>query len=134
MDLTASAWGGLTLLAGALAATLILGYLVWLARHAPPAGSLPRRPVAWPSVDIILPVRNEAEWIEEKLRNLEALRYPADRLRVIVVDGASTDGTADIAREATAAIERYDRLSDGEITTLAEFVAGRVTGLAGGTP
>jgi cellulose synthase/poly-beta-1,6-N-acetylglucosamine synthase-like glycosyltransferase len=107
VDLTASAWGELTLLAGALAATLILGYLVWLARHAPPAGPLPRRPVAWPSVDIIVPVRNEAEWIEEKLRNLEALRYPADRLRVIVVDGASTDGTADIVQAQIARDPRF---------------------------
>jgi len=108
VDLTASAWGELTLLAGALAATLILGYLVWLARHTPPAGPLPRRPLAWPSVDIIVPVRNEAEWIEEKLRNLEALRYPADRLRVIVVDGASSDGTADIVQ---AQIGRDPRFS-----------------------
>ena len=54
-----------------------------------------------------MPVRNEAEWIEEKLRNLEALRYPADRLRVIVVDGASSDGTADIVQAQIARDPRF---------------------------
>jgi cellulose synthase/poly-beta-1,6-N-acetylglucosamine synthase-like glycosyltransferase len=52
--------------------------------------------VAWPTIDVIVPVRNEAPWIEGKLRNLEALEYPAERLRLWVVDGASSDGTADL--------------------------------------
>ena len=80
VELTTFGWGWMALLLGALDVTLVLGYLVWLARHEPAAAAPPRRPSAWPSVDVIVPVRNEAEWIEEKLRNLEALRYPADRL------------------------------------------------------
>ena len=108
MELTAFAWGWLALLLGTLDVTLVLGYLVWLARHEPSAAIPPRRPSVWPSVDVIVPVRNEAEWIEDKLRNLEELRYPADRLRVWVVDGASTDGTADIVQ---AQIERDPRFS-----------------------
>jgi cellulose synthase/poly-beta-1,6-N-acetylglucosamine synthase-like glycosyltransferase len=107
VELTTFGWGGLALLLGALDVTLVLGYLVWLARHEPSAATPPRRPGSWPSVDVIVPVRNEAEWIEDKLRNLEALRYPADRLRVWVVDGASTDGTADIVQTQIARDARF---------------------------
>jgi cellulose synthase/poly-beta-1,6-N-acetylglucosamine synthase-like glycosyltransferase len=104
--------GWLALLVGALEGVLVAGYLLWLARHDPPAGGPPRRPVAWPPVDVIVPVRNEARWIEGKLRNLDALRYPADRLRVFVVDGASSDGTADavaahVARDSRFSLIRF---------------------------
>jgi cellulose synthase/poly-beta-1,6-N-acetylglucosamine synthase-like glycosyltransferase len=53
-------------------------------------------------------VCNEAPWIEDKLRNLEELRYPVEFLRVFVVDGASTDGTPDII---AAHIDRDVRFS-----------------------
>jgi len=46
-----------------------------------------------PKVTVIVPTYNEAETIEEKLENLYAQEYPRDLLEVIVVDGASTDGT-----------------------------------------
>jgi hypothetical protein len=108
VELTTFGWGWLALLLGVLDVTLVLGYLGWLARHEPPPASPPCRPVSWPSVDVIVPVRNEAEWIEDKLRNLDELRYPADRLRVWIVDGASTDGTADIVQ---GQIARDPRLS-----------------------
>ncbi len=107
MELTAFPWGWLALLLGALDVTLVLGYLIWLARHEPPADAPARRPGSWPAVDVIVPVRNEAEWIGGKLRNLETLRYPADRLRVWVVDGASTDGTADIVQAQIAHDARF---------------------------
>lgn len=57
-----------------------------------------------PRVAVIVPARDEALNIEPCLRSLTAQRYPADRVRFIVVDDDSSDGTADIA----AALARED--------------------------
>jgi len=51
-----------------------------------------------PSVTVILPTYQEADVIEAKLANLNSLMYPEDKLEVIVVDSASTDGTLDRCR------------------------------------
>ncbi|MEM4005946.1 MAG: glycosyltransferase [Desulfurococcaceae archaeon] len=52
-----------------------------------------------PQITIIVPTYNEAEVIEMKLQNLNLLKYPEDKLEVIVVDSASTDGTLDVCRQ-----------------------------------
>jgi glycosyltransferase involved in cell wall biosynthesis len=41
----------------------------------------------------VIPVRNEADWIERCLGAVFRQDYPADRIEVIVADGMSTDGT-----------------------------------------
>lgn len=51
-----------------------------------------------PTVTIIVATYNEARNILRKLQNIEELDYPKDKLEVIIVDSASTDGTADLAR------------------------------------
>ncbi len=56
--------------------------------------------VEWnPSVSIIVPTYNEGPVIEKKLRNLAEMDYPTDKIEIIVVDSASSDGTADHARK-----------------------------------
>ncbi|MBL8140007.1 MAG: glycosyltransferase [Acidobacteria bacterium] len=55
-----------------------------------------------PRVDVVVPVYNEAPAIAAKVANLAALTYPADRLRVHVVDGGSSDGTVTLALGAAA--------------------------------
>mgnify|MGYP001772786493 CR=1 FL=1 len=52
-----------------------------------------------PSITIIVPTYNESELIMEKLNNLYSQDYPKSLLKVIVVDSASTDGTADIVEK-----------------------------------
>ena len=49
-----------------------------------------------PRVAVIVPARDEANNIGPCLRSLTAQRYPADRLRFIVVDDDSSDDTAAI--------------------------------------
>jgi hopene-associated glycosyltransferase HpnB len=55
---------------------------------------------AHPTVVAIIPARNEAETIATAVGSLLAQDYPAERLRVIVVDDQSSDGTAALASEA----------------------------------
>ena len=112
MPLIVHEWAWLALPVIALQGVLVLGYLVWLLRDAPGVTPSPSRPARWPRVDVIVPVRNEAAWIEDKLRNVAELRYPVESLRVFVVDGASTDATADIvaahvARDSRVSLVRF---------------------------
>lgn len=51
-----------------------------------------------PLVSVIMPVRDEAEHLAASLGSVLAQDWPAERLEVIVVDGASTDGTPARAR------------------------------------
>jgi cellulose synthase/poly-beta-1,6-N-acetylglucosamine synthase-like glycosyltransferase len=60
------------------------------------------RPVASapiePEVVIVVVVHNEAAGIRAKLESCTAQRYPADRLRILVVSDGSTDGTGEAVR------------------------------------
>jgi cellulose synthase/poly-beta-1,6-N-acetylglucosamine synthase-like glycosyltransferase len=56
-----------------------------------------------PTVTFILPVHNEARRMPEKMRNLLALDYPADKVQILVVGDGCTDGSLERAREAGGA-------------------------------
>lgn len=60
---------------------------------------------------VIVPCRNERRYIASCLDSILATAYPADRIEVLVVDGASDDGTRDVVR-AYAAREPRVRLLD----------------------
>jgi cellulose synthase/poly-beta-1,6-N-acetylglucosamine synthase-like glycosyltransferase len=100
-----------------LAAFLTLAALLWLAvfgylfallaltghRHwrRPP-------PVELPPIAVLMATLNEAAGIDAKLADLARSDYPAGRLRIVIVDGGSTDGTVariEAARAAGAPIE-----------------------------
>ena len=49
-----------------------------------------------PRISIVVPCRNEAGTIVACLESLAANDYPKDRLECLVVDGGSTDGTAEL--------------------------------------
>ncbi len=51
-----------------------------------------------PSITIVIPSYNEAEVIAEKLRNLAFVDYPAEKLKIWVLDDGSTDKTAEVAK------------------------------------
>ena len=71
----------------------------WRADQRLPAACLPL--AVWPAVTALVPARNEAETIAEVVAALLAQDYPG-AFRVVVIDDASTDGTAEVARGASA--------------------------------
>ncbi len=52
-----------------------------------------------PFVSIIIPARNEEQYIGKVLDNVLQQTYPADRMEVLVVDGRSTDRTVAVVKE-----------------------------------
>ena len=54
---------------------------------------------AFPCVDVVIAARNEARRLDQCLESLAAQSYPAELVRIIVVDDGSTDATAEIARK-----------------------------------
>ena len=87
-----------------IALLLTLGYVAWMVYYS----------IGWnrteefnPSthfletnlrVSILVPVRNEAKYIEACLYSLQQQDYPSPWLEVIVLDDHSTDGSADIIK------------------------------------
>jgi cellulose synthase/poly-beta-1,6-N-acetylglucosamine synthase-like glycosyltransferase len=49
-----------------------------------------------PGISFIVPARNEEKCLEAKLRNIEELDYPAEKMEVVMVSDGSTDRTAEI--------------------------------------
>ena len=66
-------------------------------------------PDTWPSVDIIVPARNEAEALPLCLPSLLGQDYPGT-WRVLLVDDHSTDNTAELARGIAARKNAMERL------------------------
>jgi cellulose synthase/poly-beta-1,6-N-acetylglucosamine synthase-like glycosyltransferase len=85
---------------------LSAGWVVWTFVGYPAAlWAVARRrvrPIAHaaiePEVTIVVVVHNEAAGIRAKLESCAAQRYPAHRLRVLVVSDGSTDATAEAVR------------------------------------
>ena len=55
-----------------------------------------------PFVSVLMPVRNEARYIERSLGAVLAQDYPRDKLEVLVADGRSTDTTRDVIARLAA--------------------------------
>lgn len=66
----------------------------------------------WPTASLIIAAHNEEAVLRAKLENALAMDYPAERLDIIVVSDASTDGTDRIAAEFA---ERGVRLHRQEV-------------------
>src|SRR3982074_1122581 len=81
--------------------------LFWLGRERDTTPVL--RPAVPPSVAIVVPAGNEAPTIAASVTTLTAQDYAA--LHLVLVDDDSDDGTAEVAREAAAAIGAAERLT-----------------------
>jgi len=83
-----------------------------------------------PVVSIVVPLRNEELFISLCLQALVAQDYPADKLEIIVVDGASEDKSAAIVEEFAARHSNIMLLLNGrKITPVARNIG---IGNAGG--
>ena len=58
----------------------------------------PAPPDEYPEVTHLIAAYNEGEFIDQKIRNSLALRYPVGRMKVVVVTDGSSDDTADRVR------------------------------------
>ncbi len=70
--------------------------IVWLWSRLRPAYTLPPAPVVWPEISILIVAYNEERRLRRTLEHALATDYPADRLNVLVVSDASSDGTDDL--------------------------------------
>jgi cellulose synthase/poly-beta-1,6-N-acetylglucosamine synthase-like glycosyltransferase len=64
-------------------------------------GEKPDEPAEWPSISVLISVYNEEKHISERIENLLALDYPADKLEIIIGSDGSTDRTNDLVGEFT---------------------------------
>jgi hopene-associated glycosyltransferase HpnB len=110
---------------------LVLGiwvYLVlfhgryWLARPRPAPAEQPKH---WPEVAAIVPARNEAPVVGEAVRSLLRQDYPG-KLRIILVDDQSTDGTAEIVRGVAAELGAAEHVRVVAGTPLPEGWTGKM--------
>jgi len=76
---------------------------------SPATGSATSLPI---DVTVVIPVRNEGARVEAVLGDLLAQDFPVERMEILVVDGASTDDTADRVRRIAARDPRVRLLSN----------------------
>ncbi|MGH8929801.1 MAG: glycosyltransferase [Egibacteraceae bacterium] len=58
-----------------------------------------RAPRRWPKVSVVVVNLNGKAYLERCLASLRGLDYPQDRLEVILIDNASTDGSVEYVKE-----------------------------------
>jgi cellulose synthase/poly-beta-1,6-N-acetylglucosamine synthase-like glycosyltransferase len=71
-----------------------------------------------PSVSIVIAARNEAARLRDRIDNILALAYPADRLQVIVVSDGSTDDTPAVLATFGSAVETVSVPARGKAVAL----------------
>ena len=89
---------------------------------------LPLKADEAPEVVAVVPARNEAETVGSVVRALLAQDY-AGRLRIVLVDDGSDDGTAALAREAAEAAGQAERLTVLQGAALPPGWAGKLWAL-----
>ncbi len=88
-------------------------------------------PVSWPSIDIIVPARNEADILPRSLGSLLLQDYPGT-WRIFLIDDHSTDGTGDIARKIAAQKNQTQRLEVITAPDLPKGWSGKVAAMQAG--
>ena len=83
--------------------------MFWLCAEHDDRAAPSAMPDVWPSVAIVVPARDEADVIARSIGALTAQDYPG-RVRIVLVDDQSSDGTAVAARAAADAAGAGDRL------------------------
>jgi glycosyltransferase involved in cell wall biosynthesis len=71
---------------------------LWIVARFRPRADSSQSGSVWPSVTITVPTYNSVSSISGTLESLISVDYPKDRLQILVVSDASTDGTDDVVR------------------------------------
>jgi hopene-associated glycosyltransferase HpnB len=79
----------------------------WMTVERDESGPIPDH---WPAVTAVIPARDEAESVGETVGSLLRQDYPG-ALSIVLVDDQSTDGTAEVARQAAQSARATDRLT-----------------------
>jgi len=69
--------------------------------------------VSFPGVSILIPVRNEENFIGQCIASILKCDYPKDKYEIIVIDDHSTDHTAEIVKSIPSTNLRFIRLASG---------------------
>jgi succinoglycan biosynthesis protein ExoA len=77
-------------------------------------------PLSTPSVEVLVSTFNEERYLTRCLESVLGQDYPRDRLRVLVIDGGSTDSTVAIAERFAREDERLEVIADGVRRNLPE--------------
>jgi hopene-associated glycosyltransferase HpnB len=80
----------------------------WRARERD--DEIPRWEGPWPAITAVIPARDEAESVAKTITSLLRQDYPG-QFTVVLADDQSRDGTAQVAREAAAALGASERLN-----------------------
>ncbi len=96
---------------GVLGAAVTLARTAWTVRTWQQVRRLPLDPVYGGTVTVVVPARDEAANIDRCLAGLRAQAYRS--LRIVVVDDASADSTADVVRRHVAEDPRVELVSSG---------------------
>jgi len=70
-----------------------------------------------PFVTIIMPIRNEADYIERSIRSVLDNDYPAGKMEILVIDGMSDDGTREIVTRLSKVDSRIRMLDNPKLIT-----------------
>ncbi len=70
-----------------------------------------------PFVTIIMPIRNEADYIERSIRSVLDNDYPARKMEILVIDGMSDDGTREIVTRLSKVDSRIRMLDNPKLIT-----------------
>lgn len=65
-----------------------------------------------PLVSIVLPIRNEVNYIKNTLTAVFAQDYPAESLEILIADGESTDGTREIISQISQNLQHTIKVID----------------------
>lgn len=65
-----------------------------------------------PFVSVIVPIRNERDYIENCLNSILHSDWPSDQMEVLVIDGESDDGTIEIVQRMATADSRLKLLNN----------------------
>jgi hypothetical protein len=86
-------------------------------------------PTRWPTIALVTPVFNSAQYLEATIRSVLSQDYP--NLQYVIVDGGSTDGTVEIIRKYEAHLHgwisepdrgMYDAVNKGFTRTTGEVM------------